>query len=333
MNLALRFDRYSDFGSTFNPRVGLIYKLSKNLILRSSFSTGFRAPSLFELFSDKNQGFSSVVDELKCNQADIDGDGTIDRQQAGFEFNSSHPCQAIRIQTITQGNSQLEAETSTALTLGTVYQPNKRLRLSFSFYSQEFDDQILRLPTDEVAKREARFGSDARISRNNNGIIQSMALSYDNFSGVKTSGIDFELNHMVFNNIGRWSYFVNASGIVKYEVELIKGEGFSSIEGDAGTPEGRAEFGIDWQRKNLDARLKFNYIPSSRDGSVNFASQLLVDLHMNWQTPWQGLFSLGMINLLNTKPPVDVNMGFPYYDSSMYSLQGRVPYIKYSHTF
>lgn len=45
---AVRYDKYSDFGSTTNPKVGFRYQLAKNLLVRGCYSTGFRAPSLYD---------------------------------------------------------------------------------------------------------------------------------------------------------------------------------------------------------------------------------------------------------------------------------------------
>ena len=47
---ALRFEYYSDFGSTLNYKLASRYKISKKLNLRGSFSTGFRAPSLAQRY-------------------------------------------------------------------------------------------------------------------------------------------------------------------------------------------------------------------------------------------------------------------------------------------
>lgn len=47
---ALRFEKYSDFGSTFNGKLATRVKLNKNVNLRSSISTGFRAPSLTQIY-------------------------------------------------------------------------------------------------------------------------------------------------------------------------------------------------------------------------------------------------------------------------------------------
>ncbi|MGY1411006.1 MULTISPECIES: TonB-dependent receptor domain-containing protein [unclassified Luteimonas] len=46
LSIAGRYDRYSDFGSTTNPKVGLTWKTGDSLTLRSSYGESFRAPTL-----------------------------------------------------------------------------------------------------------------------------------------------------------------------------------------------------------------------------------------------------------------------------------------------
>jgi iron complex outermembrane receptor protein len=50
---ALRYEHYSDFGSTFNYKFSSRYKFSENFSLRASVSSGFRAPSLQQRFYTK----------------------------------------------------------------------------------------------------------------------------------------------------------------------------------------------------------------------------------------------------------------------------------------
>lgn len=47
--LAARYDDYSDFGDTFNPKFALRWEPIKQLMFRTSYSTGFRAPTLWEV--------------------------------------------------------------------------------------------------------------------------------------------------------------------------------------------------------------------------------------------------------------------------------------------
>lgn len=47
--LAARYDDYSDFGDTFNPKIAFRWEPIKQLMFRTSYSTGFRAPSLYDI--------------------------------------------------------------------------------------------------------------------------------------------------------------------------------------------------------------------------------------------------------------------------------------------
>lgn len=50
VSAALRYENYSDFGSTFNYKVATRYKLADNINIRAAHSTGFRAPSLQQIY-------------------------------------------------------------------------------------------------------------------------------------------------------------------------------------------------------------------------------------------------------------------------------------------
>ena len=50
VTLAGRYDKYSGTGDTFNPKIGVRYQPVKSLLLRGSANTGFRAPTLYEIY-------------------------------------------------------------------------------------------------------------------------------------------------------------------------------------------------------------------------------------------------------------------------------------------
>jgi iron complex outermembrane receptor protein len=50
LSAALRYENYSDFGSTFNYKIATRYKLTNQINLRAAHSTGFRAPSLQQIY-------------------------------------------------------------------------------------------------------------------------------------------------------------------------------------------------------------------------------------------------------------------------------------------
>ncbi|CAM2069894.1 TonB-dependent receptor [Sulfidibacter corallicola] len=75
LTLGARFDDYDDFGSSFNPRLAVVYHLSEAIHLKALYGEAFRAPS----FSEKNQSFTIYIPnpdlepeeletyELQCN--------------------------------------------------------------------------------------------------------------------------------------------------------------------------------------------------------------------------------------------------------------------------
>ena len=57
-NLSLRYDDYSDFGETVNPKIAVRYQPLESLVLRGSYNTGFRAPTLYDLYTTEALVFS-----------------------------------------------------------------------------------------------------------------------------------------------------------------------------------------------------------------------------------------------------------------------------------
>lgn len=61
LTLGFRYDDYSDFGDTFNPRIGLVYKLTPKWRAKVLYGSAFRAPTFKELYDNTrigSQGFA-----------------------------------------------------------------------------------------------------------------------------------------------------------------------------------------------------------------------------------------------------------------------------------
>ncbi|MGZ2861695.1 TonB-dependent receptor domain-containing protein, partial [Pseudomonas aeruginosa] len=58
--LALRYDNYSGVGSTTNPKLGIRWQPNKQFLLRGSAGTGFRAPTISELYRPISYGSASA---------------------------------------------------------------------------------------------------------------------------------------------------------------------------------------------------------------------------------------------------------------------------------
>lgn len=116
---AVRFEEYSDFGNTLNGKLAARLRVADGLALRASASTGFRAPSLAQLY------FNSVYTDFVSGVA-------VDKFLAK---NNSPVTRALGIEPLKQ-------ETSVNIGAGLTYS-RQRLSLSADFYHIKIDDRIV----------------------------------------------------------------------------------------------------------------------------------------------------------------------------------------------
>jgi len=121
---AVRYENYSDFGSTFNYKVATRYKLGNSLSLRGSVSTGFRAPSMQQRFY------------AKTNTLFITGPSGLVPQEVGTFTNDSDPAKIL-------GIPQLKEETSQSYAVGLTARPFGGLEVTVDAYQIEIDDRIV----------------------------------------------------------------------------------------------------------------------------------------------------------------------------------------------
>jgi iron complex outermembrane receptor protein len=122
---AVRFENYSDFGSTINFKASTRYELMEGVILRGAFSTGFRAPALAQSYQAK----------IATNFLPDPVTGETVAFEVGT-FPVSHPFpQAL-------GAEELRPETSTNLSAGTSITLG-RLRINFDIYNVAIKDRIV----------------------------------------------------------------------------------------------------------------------------------------------------------------------------------------------
>ncbi|UTJ05259.1 TonB-dependent receptor plug domain-containing protein [Arcobacter roscoffensis] len=65
-NLGIRYDNFSDFGSTINPKASLMYKFS-DVTLRTSYGEAFKAPSFTNMYSHFTRGRPGRISDISGN--------------------------------------------------------------------------------------------------------------------------------------------------------------------------------------------------------------------------------------------------------------------------
>ena len=131
--IAVRYDNYSDFGNTTNPKVALRWTPTKQFLVRGSYSTGFRAPTLSDLFLPRFLSNTADVhnDPIRCPNSTPIG---------GF-VNEGLECDA-QFQNQLGGNTALQPEESQQWTIGFLFEPTPSSSFGADFFSIRRKDSI-----------------------------------------------------------------------------------------------------------------------------------------------------------------------------------------------
>ena len=179
INGTVRTENYSDFGSKNVWKISSRYKLADDkVVLRGSVSTGFRAPTLHQIYAQ------SV-------QAAFAG-GTI--QLSGLFNNRSAQARAL-------GIPNLKPELSTNISFGLGFNPTKNLSVTVDYYNIRVTDRIVyssSINTDD--KRLAIPTTDlGRILKGTSVGVNNFDLASVQFfiNGIETvnSGIDYVISY------------------------------------------------------------------------------------------------------------------------------------------
>ena len=133
---AVRYENYSDFGNTFNGKLSARAALSDSFSLRGSASTGFRAPSMQQIY------FNNISTQFNANDQ-----GVLVPSQTGTFRNDGDVAKAL-------GVPELKEETSRNFSAGFVFNPVPSLTITTDFYYILIDDRVIlsgRIGDDKVA--------------------------------------------------------------------------------------------------------------------------------------------------------------------------------------
>lgn len=323
--LALRFENYSDFGSTFNYKVASRYKFSDNFTLRASHSTGFRAPSQQQKYYAKT---NTVFQTINGVQTPVE-QGTLpnDSKAAGI-----------------LGIPTLKQETSKSYTLGATARAGN-FEFSLDAYQIDIKDRIIltnnftaggnaaiKAQLDAVGANTVNFFTNA-VDTRNRGLegVASYNLRIDDKQSLKfVLAASFIQNHVrdsadVVDGSSVKKPFVKTSAILQSTNQVgayYNREDESRME--VAAPQDKVSFTLNYKYDKLSIMLRnvrFGEV-TYLDPTINpdntttfvanafnagtketldqvFAPKIVTDLTVGYQITKQINFSLGANNLLD----------------------------------
>jgi iron complex outermembrane receptor protein len=136
LDVAGRYEDYSDFGSTSHPKIGLNWTIVDGLMAHASYGTSFRAPLLSELVGPLHGVFvQQYSDPLSPSGTSV-----------GY--------------TLGGGNTGLRPETATTWSFGVDYKPVEHADINLNFYNIDYKNQISSYLSDlTILQQSAQLGS------------------------------------------------------------------------------------------------------------------------------------------------------------------------------
>ncbi|HEY8876826.1 MAG TPA: TonB-dependent receptor, partial [Roseateles sp.] len=323
LDAAVRAEHYSDFGSSTTAKLAGSYKVSNAFLLRGAASTGFRAPSLQQLY------FSSTF----------------------TDFISGQPLDVVLAPngskiTAAAGVPALKQEKSKNFTLGFTVKPSTDTAITADLYQINIRDRIV---------LSGRFDADnyPDLGAILQGLGVGQAQFFVNSVNTRTRGLDLtasnrskfgagQLNTFLALNVSKTTVTgINAPASLKgFEDVLLSERERLFIE--QGGPRAKATLGFEYSQGAWTGEAKVIHFGSQTQGGftdgvyLRYKPKTSMDLGMSWQATPALKFSVGGNNVFNVKPtrqdPFETDNGF-YYDSVQFGLNGASYYARAYYRF
>ena len=293
----VRTENYSDFGNAFVYKLSSRLKLGEKLTTRASISTGFRAPTLHQIYTQKAQ------------YQFIPGQGI---QVGGLVNNVSSQAKLL-------GIPQLDAEKSTNFTIGLGGKLNSNFNFTLDYYNIAVKDRVV-LSTEIGPTTGGGTQLDEILANNNLSDLSFFVNALD----TRTSGIDFVANYrglelgngkLNFNLSGNYTIQNERDGEVK-NPQIVADAGQSVVNATqealffTSRPKTKWILGVNYDINKFGFSLNNTYFGKttfkqqgmSTDLRTEFTPKIVTDLGINFNASEKLTLLLNVNNLLNVLP-------------------------------
>jgi iron complex outermembrane recepter protein len=362
IDVALRHDDYSDFGTNLSGKVTARWQPNQSFILRGSAGTGFRAPTLDQLFQAPSQSFVFSRDIAQCMGGTITEAQQIHGTGFGAALDACLTAPTLQHETRFDQNPNLDAETSTQFMIGTVFDFNEwlgqDLTLSLDYWRTEIDDQITNIGTQDVMWLYfmERIGEATGVEYNDPALGIPHRASPTNFESAKYSGVDLNLQYQTgIGNLGTLSFQTNVNYLLEYESRftlLSQAQDYTDLTLNSY----RADATLGWRLGPHSVNWHTYYIPGYCVGTTldlaslddaTLTARCATDadgnkreiggwahhsVNYNFDTPFNSTITLGVNNVTDKDPQLDVTSDARA-RMNLYPLVGRQFLVRYTHRF
>ncbi|MFN2546736.1 MAG: TonB-dependent receptor plug domain-containing protein [Myxococcales bacterium] len=356
---AARYVDYSTFGNNTTYKLGARYSPFRDLTVRATYGTAFRAPTVAELYGGAADNYPGLRDPCRSLGASTDPGLKARCVANGVPATGSGDPSTQLLEKIS-ASPTLGPETATTFTAGLVLQPRmvRNLSITLDYYNLSVAKSIATLGASYVVSQCYVTGNDPSlcplIIRDTNGLIEQINDPRANTGNYHTTGIDFAIRYaQAVEDLGRFSFILDGTYLNSYRFTDISG----NIENGAGNydlgalPKWKANAGVFWTMGALGVGVSGRYVGGftecfaggdflcSEDSTQQhrISAYLPVDAFVSYTLrDWvAGTTSMvvGVQNIADVQPPF-IAVGFAANsDPSTYDYIGRFVYARLTHTF
>jgi iron complex outermembrane recepter protein len=335
---AIRHDRYdgvfdantnrtSPSLSTTNPKLGLSWRPIDSVLARTSYGTGFRAPSISEMFRPLRAGVTAsfVRDPVSGETTQL----PIDR--------SSNP--------------ELKPEKSKQFSLGVVFEPSREWNASLDYWAIRKTDIISEIGEETIFTNPVYYNDPSIVRRFSDGFIEVITVKKENRGKLNTAGIDLSVGWRgAPSDSGRFGARLDGTLVTEYGFQtdprspLV--DGLGKFRDDKAVQRWRHKLTLDWDRGGFGVSIANTYRSGYRDQNVEGLSSpefsnrdveaySLWDLTGSWQVNKALRLRAGILNLLDTAPPFTNQSRYfqVTWDPTYGDPRGRSAYVNLQYSF
>jgi iron complex outermembrane receptor protein len=329
LDVSDRQDRYSDFGTTNNGKVKVRWQPIEMLTVRGSASTGFRAPTLFNLYAPPY---------LAAASGGTMGDGNPYCQPGSYNAEWTQQTCAAQGIGLYGGNTKLRPETSQNFDLGVVIQPIENLGITLDYYRILLKNTVSRVPASAVYGDPDNFASYITTATSGTyagslpptiaeaancqpytaptcGYINR---AFANTGKITTDGFDLSVQYTQHTSIGTFREDLEGTAVTQFLEQQYDGGPLLNLVGNLRIVELNPAFRwqhnvrVDWISPakmfgaGLSNRFYSGYVDEFPDGNGNLrhvGNYSLVDGYVSVNPIEKLTVLFGIKNLFNTSPP------------------------------
>ncbi len=335
--IAVRGDKYNDVGNAATYKTSVRWQPIKSVLLRASHGSGFRAPTLEDLWRPQTLGTSEQFNDPATGQT------------------------SLQVNSLSGGSPTLKPEKSKQSSVGIVLQPTEAFSVGLDFFWVRIRDIINDPSAQEVVSGfrsgDPTYANSVTLAPGTND-IDSIVVTTVNSGDAKVSGVDLDLNYRM--NVGPGKLDLGWSGtyMSKFD-EVGPGGGISHkvgtiIDADGNPVLGGDDGGVVLRWKHVLAAtysmgpwaftLAQNYAHGYEagfrqiDGERNFMGKLITyDMQIGYSGVKNLRLALGVKNLTDKNPPgvyTPVSNQFQAgYDVTQYDARARRVYLTMGYKF